>query len=372
MPFDRRFRVISICAMPTSSLAEIAKIAGVSKATVSLALRDNRKISEKTRIKVKEVARSVGYVPDPLMSVYQSRVRSLHPPKFQSCIGWIVDEADENKQFHSNPMLLAAKDQAAKMGYTIEPLYMPDLIKKGGARDVERFQGILRSRGIHALIMVQLLSADLIRADWSEFAVILLGSRLSVLEVVNPGESWEPHYHQVVPDSFHNVRLAYRILREQGAGRIGFVVSNFHDTVREGRLLSAYAGLTSKLNTRQKIPPFFFDNRDLEGCVESFRIWKEKYRPEGILTCTHLVQDWCRRLGYAVPEDVVLAHVERSSLDRGTGLSGVDQLLGPQGVMAVNLVTGLLQRNERGMSEFPTRLLIPGVWRSAKTTRVVI
>ncbi|MEU2671962.1 LacI family DNA-binding transcriptional regulator [Streptomyces sp. NPDC007164] len=48
--------------------AEVARLAGVSQATVSLVLADKRQgpaISEETRQKVLEAARSLGYVPDP-------------------------------------------------------------------------------------------------------------------------------------------------------------------------------------------------------------------------------------------------------------------------------------------------------------------
>src|SRR5471030_1284470 len=59
------------------TLRTIAQAAGVSLATVSLALRDNPQTSRKTRARIKAVADRMGYRPDPrvakLMSYLQQR-----------------------------------------------------------------------------------------------------------------------------------------------------------------------------------------------------------------------------------------------------------------------------------------------------------
>jgi len=58
-----------------SSLAELAKLAGTSKATVSLALRDHHKISEATRKRIQELAKIHGYRVNPMVSAQMAHVK---------------------------------------------------------------------------------------------------------------------------------------------------------------------------------------------------------------------------------------------------------------------------------------------------------
>lgn len=55
----------------TVTLKEIADVAGVSTATVSYALNDNENVSEKTRLKIKAIAKEMNYLPN--MSAKQLR-----------------------------------------------------------------------------------------------------------------------------------------------------------------------------------------------------------------------------------------------------------------------------------------------------------
>ena len=64
------------------TIKDIAKIAGVSHVTVSQSLRDMPCISEPTRIRIKEIAKEIGYTPN-----LAARNLSLRNP---SSIGMIV------------------------------------------------------------------------------------------------------------------------------------------------------------------------------------------------------------------------------------------------------------------------------------------
>lgn len=57
----------------TITLKEIADVAGVSTATVSYALNDNENVSEKTRLKIKAIAKELNYMPN--MSAKQLRTK---------------------------------------------------------------------------------------------------------------------------------------------------------------------------------------------------------------------------------------------------------------------------------------------------------
>ncbi|HZZ57506.1 MAG TPA: LacI family DNA-binding transcriptional regulator, partial [Opitutaceae bacterium] len=47
------------------TLADVARKAGVHVTTVSLALRNNRRLPEPTRLRLQALAKRMGYAPDP-------------------------------------------------------------------------------------------------------------------------------------------------------------------------------------------------------------------------------------------------------------------------------------------------------------------
>ena len=61
------------------TLRDIAKDAGCTNATVSLALRESPRISPETRARVREVAAKLGYRPDPMLSALAAHRWKRHP-----------------------------------------------------------------------------------------------------------------------------------------------------------------------------------------------------------------------------------------------------------------------------------------------------
>ena len=88
-----------------AKLEDLAKILGVSKVTISKALRDHSDISDETKIKVKQLAESLGYRPNlnaRNLSARQSNIIGIVVPKiahffFGSVIEAIYDSAFEKK-----------------------------------------------------------------------------------------------------------------------------------------------------------------------------------------------------------------------------------------------------------------------------------
>src|SRR4051812_49177178 len=68
------------------TMRAIAEQAGVTHATVSMALRNHPLISAKTRQKIQRIARNLGYRPDPEVAKLMRHLRLKHKPKFKSTI----------------------------------------------------------------------------------------------------------------------------------------------------------------------------------------------------------------------------------------------------------------------------------------------
>ena len=95
------------------SLKTIAKQCGVSTATVSKALNDQKDISEETKIRVRETAEQLGYFPN-------AAARALKTNRSYN-IGVLFEEEAGSGLTHEyfSGVLNGFKTQAEKMGYDI-------------------------------------------------------------------------------------------------------------------------------------------------------------------------------------------------------------------------------------------------------------
>src|SRR6185437_64475 len=75
---------------------------------------------------------------------------------------------------------------------------------------------------------------------------------------------------------------------------------------------------------------------------------------------------WLRALGKEVPRDVGLAELEDHPEQ---GSSGVYYEPGKIGALAVEMLVGLMHRNEKGIPTDPHDVLLSGEWREGRTLR---
>src|ERR1051325_9261392 len=69
------------------TMQRIADAAGVSRMTVSLALRNHPRISAATRERIRQVAERLGYHPDPEVSKLMAYLRRAKPAKHARVLG---------------------------------------------------------------------------------------------------------------------------------------------------------------------------------------------------------------------------------------------------------------------------------------------
>ncbi len=166
----------STAKQPT--FADIARDAGVCKATVSLALRNSSRISEQTRERIKSIALNMGYQQNPLVTanmvqIRKARKQSLQTPTVGLLSTW-VEEAEEPKrvEWHIQSRFLeGAKRRSAELGFAFDYLEF-DLAKYSSIR----IQQVLESRNIAGLVLTPCRFSDSpLRLEWSKFAVTAIG-----------------------------------------------------------------------------------------------------------------------------------------------------------------------------------------------------
>src|SRR5690606_24556736 len=105
------------------TLQHIAADCEVSKATVSLALRDAPSIPETTRHRIKAAATRLGYRMNPLVSAHCAYVRTARQSKATSVLGYLTNWASSAQPASTlvNQRCLAGMHAKAKeLGYRVD------------------------------------------------------------------------------------------------------------------------------------------------------------------------------------------------------------------------------------------------------------
>lgn len=340
---------------------DIAAKAGFSVAAVSLALRDDPRISAPVRKRIREVAEELGYRPNPLLAAYQASVRAQKPTKFQAVLGWINDWPDEEvwQRPYMKPLLDGARARASELGYQMNEIWVPNIREDDPAGNFKRWERILSARGIHGVVLPYMYRQHHCMLPWINFSVVSVGKHHSLIDEsqIPIPENFE--HHRVSPDYAFNMRLAVKRLRDAGCRRIGLAVGPFLDAETDHAYSASFSWLWLKWPVKERIPILFSDD------IKTVKAWAMKHRPDAVI-CSHSdIRIALDRARLKIPTDTRLVHLGVAS--DVEDWSGVDRRMPLLGSAAVDMVTAHLQRNERGEPPYAKEMVIEGVWVEGKT-----
>lgn len=333
------------------TMQDIATAAGVSKATVSLALRGDARIPAATRQRIELVATQAGYQPDPMLAALSAR---RGQQRATANLAILIDarwgKAAERPRWMKNA-LLGISTSAEQLGYaSCEFRLQTDL---AAHRNPDR---VLASRGIRGLILLPFYGErpELPAIDWSLYSVVTMGNLM-------PEMGW----HRVGTDAFIAMNLVCEKLREHGFRRIG--LAQYLDT--ECRLRYEWLGsLLKELHLHpdllQNVPPLLYARPDPAAFID----WYRSERPEVIVSNNEQVLDWLEQAGIRVPQDVSVTLLNRDSARR-TDVAGITQHLADAGSATMELLHGLILRGQKGSPKVRREVLIIPDWESGATLR---
>lgn len=339
--------------MPTAppSLQLLARKLGLSRTTISDALRGKGRVSPETVARVRQCAESLGYRPNPLIATVLSSINRSRGGGYRGALA-VVDIHERSHWPHGpfpRELIAGAKARAAEMGFSIS-----EFTAGGDVLPLPRLDQILRSRGIHGVIVLPAWQLpDLSVIDWSDYAGIYTD------ELTAP-----PELHSVSPDHYGSMLHLLAILAERGYQRPGLVLARGRDERIRHRQRAAFCAWQTAAPGRDHVPPLItVDDPDY---AQEFAPWFRRYRPDVVLSHFAETPGWIKAGGRGKSSaDFVLLNV----LNQTAPCAAIDLQPRIIGARAVELVVGQILRGEFGVPEWPSRTMVPARWVEGPTVR---
>jgi DNA-binding LacI/PurR family transcriptional regulator len=330
------------------TLKHIGDQCAVSKATVSLALRDDPRIPEDTRARIKKAATKLGYRMNPLVSAHSAYVRNARQSKATTVLGYLTNwaaNAQPASSFVNQRILAGMHARAKELGYRVDHF---QLLERGLTE--RRLSRILAARNIMGIVVADLAKAHHeLDLDWQNVASVAIGYGLR-----------SPLIHRVCHDQYASMRVLLAELMSLGYKRIGLAMEHRQDERTNNLILAAYLAHQSQQG-QTPIPPLLSDEWNKEVLLK----WYRKNKPDVIVSVLDDVVGWLREAGISVPDQVGFASVCVLKSES----SGIYQHFEAIGAAAVSHLVSQLYTNQRGLPEHPQTNLIIGSWREGKSVR---
>jgi LacI family transcriptional regulator len=330
----------------------IAKAAGVSQPTVSMALRGDPSIPLATRQRIFDCARQLGYRPNSYVSALMAHVRSGRALQDKGCLALLVNFASEKEWLSAETFRTQYEGivhRAEELGVRTETFFL-----QAPGMSAARIDHILYSRGITGLILMPAPNIpDSLEMNWSRYALgtIAYGWRTLTID-------------RVATHHRHNVHAVFGQLLARGYKRIGVCLPPEAVTGVDLNWLAGFL-LEKKLNKSLSSVPQFV-GKPGETPISRFRNWLTRYKPDAMVSLIGHEMEWLNELGLSAPQDIGLACINRPATSR---LSGIEENHHVIGAAVADLVVAQVTRNEFGFPVHPKLILIEGTWVEGETLR---
>ncbi len=340
------------------TIRQLALLAKVSPATVSMALGNHPRISVATKARVRRLARKHGYCVDGRVGELMRTIRAHSPMRPSGCLG-VISLYPEPKPWET-PGRVSLQNhyrgmtaRATELGYRLEPFW----VREPGIRP-GRLRTIIETRGIQGLLCLGGPKLDEeLPAELHSFAIVTIGMSLST------------RLHRVVTHFSQNATRVLTMLQERGYRRPAALMKVYEDGRTAHLVASMYLYFSRYIFEQIDIPIFY---TDLQIDLKAFHRWFHRYRPDVIVYCEHTpffpqLSDYLAQHGLRVPEDIGLAGIDCAV--HPDWLSGVRQQTEQLGMNAVDMLVGRVQQRDFGLPKMPKTEFVEGDWIDGSTLR---
>jgi len=327
------------------TLTQIAKAAGLSIGTVSLALRDSPLLLEETKRAVRAMAEKLGYRRNPRISALMAHIRrakKVHQGERLALV-WLEETQEETRRGLFAEYVNGAKARAEPLGYALEQYWVntPGL-------SPARLERILIARGIVGVIFAPMLHAAAFELPWdfSNFAAAVIGNA-----------SCRPDLHRAGFNHYVAGRALLQRMVQRGHSRPVAVFSREADQRARGAMSATFLANHPAGPAEAARRIFFVEHTPGELTSR----WFARLKPDSLVTHTDYYLAWQKsELGPKLPPTYLI-----DARPDGPPCPGIAQGEAVIAASAVDLVIGQLLHNERGVPNDPQALLFAGHWRES-------
>lgn len=339
------------------TLADVGKAYGCHGTTVGLALRNHSSLPEKTCRAIQDLAREMGYRPDPALQSLVAHRRSRMQHKGYSTIAVISDRDTVDGWHKGHPTgeayFSGMMERADSLGYKLAEFSVrPD---HSQASHVDR---ILKARALTAVIVAPLDNqTDPINLSWQNYCVLSLGYSLHkpILPCVD-------HQHRT------GTQMAVEALINLGYRRLALINSEAVEQRVEFGWSAGFFGAIHMNENRVRgfglIPSHISDL-----CCPEIVEWIRRKKPEVVITAEYRLYEYLKRAGFNIPEKLGFVQLDRQETMQE--LSGIEQNSKLIGAEAVSFISLMQTANRRGVPPVRTIHLLKGRWVDGKTVRQI-
>ncbi len=335
--------------MKVPTCAEIAVACGVSASTVSRALNNHPAIPDITRKQVVEIARRMGWRPNPLISAHMSHLRSTRPTSFKAILGVIVDfpipRGPEDLPSHVRRTYRGFERRAKEYGYTVKTFNLtdPDM-------SFDSLDRAMSNWNIPGFLVTSLSQPGKVlrEMNWSRYAMVAFGYSMK-----------SPKIHRVVLNMQMGIRFAINQAFRMGYQRLGVAVSEQYDRRTNHGVMYPVSFMARNLRSGQSINAFVYDESD-PAMLKKIAGWLKRTRPE--LVMGMFGSEVFDHLGWKVPGDIARIAFDRSP--ESPSQAGLDLRYEVGGGLAADVLISEITLNRRGIPENPVEYTVACKWRN--------
>lgn len=338
--------------MAAPTLRTLARSLGLSRTTVSDALRGSPRVNAETVARVRAAAKAAGYERNPLTGAVMSLLRRSRGQQFRGVLA-AVEMVEAHRPDHAvryNESLVAGvSERANELGFKVERFE----IGVQGMR-LNRLDTILHTRGIQGLVILPASGfPDLSELSWGRYTAVYADYFID-----------SPPLHCVCSDHYRSMIGLLHELHTRGYRRPGLLMDIHLDERLQFRWEGAFLALQKYLPKTTDVPPL-----RLKSVTRSdFEAWFKKYDPDVVLGHFPQAMSWMKGCGAKIP--ATHAFVCLNTLRTEEDCAGLDLQTGQLGARAAELVIGQLLHNEFGIPEQPSLTTIPAKLVEGPTLRL--
>ncbi|MCF7761145.1 MAG: LacI family DNA-binding transcriptional regulator [Cephaloticoccus sp.] len=339
--------------MPTPTLRSLALELGLSRTTLSDALRGSPRVKAETVARVLAAAKAAGYERNPLTGAVMSQLRRSRGQQFRGVLAAVeIVTADHTPLAarYNDSLMSGISDRAEALGFKVERFMI-------GKQDLTlpRLDTILHTRGIQGLILLPAVGfPDFTALNWERYTAVYADYYID-----------HPRLHCVCSDHYQSMVALLQELHARGYRRPGLFMEIALDERLQYRWEGAFLALQKYLPGITQVPALQFSTLERT----EFEAWFRKYNPDVVMGHFPAVMEWMKGCGARIPQThafVCLNSLRTTRVDECASMDFQTPILGSR---ACELVIGQLLHNEFGVPTKPSLTTIPALFTDGPTLR---